>query len=79
MREAVRHDQLIRRQRGLVSLNLKFSRHIGVSRPGEGFAAGRDFASTESRQRHCLTAERAMCGCYVPGQLRNRDKFETVR
>jgi hypothetical protein len=42
-----RRDQLIRANADFVSLNLKFSRHIGVSRPGEGFAAGRDFASTE--------------------------------
>jgi hypothetical protein len=50
--EVVRHDQLIRRQRGLVSLNLKFSWHLVVSRPAEGFVAGRDFASTGSRAIH---------------------------
>jgi hypothetical protein len=49
VREAVRHDQLIRRQRGRVSLNLKFSWHLVVSRPAEGFVAGRDFASIGSR------------------------------
>ena len=34
---------------GLISLNLKIRLAYCVSRPGKGFAAGRDFASTGSR------------------------------
>jgi hypothetical protein len=49
------------------------------SRPVEGFATGRDFASTVSGaifpsapQSHCPTADRSCGSCTVPRRLRNR-------
>jgi hypothetical protein len=55
---------------------------VKVSRPAEGFATGRDFASTGSGaipmapQLHCLTADQVICGCVLPRRPGKSENLE---
>jgi hypothetical protein len=72
VREAARRDQLIR----VPTRTCIFQFEIQCPDPPRGsWRAGTSQALPRPRNDICLTAERAMCGCYVPRRLRNRLKI----